>query len=69
MNRARDRPRKQDDVEEKLPKLADDNRDPFRIASRKLITLLRQNLAPIRHAISGETYDGIAAAIEEIEKQ
>jgi hypothetical protein len=125
MTQPRDRPRKQDEVEEKLPKLApgsewmidsDDgaafiagveghrvdistykpkclvvtvdedaagivdirdalaiidrhNLDPFRVASRKLVTLLRQNLAPIRHAIPGEAYDAIVAAIEEIEGQ
>jgi hypothetical protein len=125
VSQPRDRPRKQDEVEEKLPKLADGsewmidnedgaafiagseghridissykpqclvvtvdeeaagivdardalaiidkyNLDPFRTASRKLATLLRQNLAPIRHAIPGETYDGIVAAIEEIEWQ
>jgi hypothetical protein len=62
MNQPRDIPRKQDEVE-------DGSLDPFRIASRKLVTILRQNLAPIRHAVPGETYDGIMAAIEDIEGQ
>jgi hypothetical protein len=69
MNQPRDRPRKQDEVEEKLPKLEDGSLDPFRVSSRKLVALLRQNLVPIRHAIPGETYDGIVAAIDEIEWQ
>jgi hypothetical protein len=45
------------------------NLDPVRIAARELVTLLCQNLAPIRHAIPGEAYDGIVAAIEELERQ